>query len=191
MRKAMPEPVRRAEKEIGRRMGQVLSLVRFPLNPRRMINALVPRGMEDVIAAPELMDAEIPALNGFFTARSLATMYGVLAGRGSFGGVRLLSEDTVRQVGEEQNNRPDLVLVVPMRWRLGYHRIMTSRGPASEGFGHFGFGGSGAWADPTRDLSVAMVCNRGTGTPVGDLRLMRLSTVALAAADARPRQPVG
>ena len=28
-----------------------------------------------------------------------------------------------------------------------------------------------------------MVCNRGTGTPVGDIRLMRLSKVAIEAAD--------
>lgn len=184
-RNALPRPVRQVEKKVGEQMGKVLSLVRFPINPRRMINALVPRGMEDVIGAPELMDAEVPALNGFLTARSLGAMYAVLAGRGSLGGVQLLSTEIVDQIGQEQNNRPDLVLVVPMRWRLGYHRVMTSRGPSPTGFGHFGFGGSGGWADPTRDLSVAMVCNRGTGTPVGDLRLMRLGTAAIAAADRR------
>jgi CubicO group peptidase (beta-lactamase class C family) len=188
-RQALPRPVRRVEKKIGEQMGKALSLVRFPINPRRMINALIPRGMEDVMADPELMDAEVPALNGFFSARSLAAMYALLAGGGSLDGVRLLSPETVEQIGEEQNNRPDLVLVVPMRWRLGYHRVMTSRGPLPTGFGHFGFGGSGGWADPTRDLAVAMVCNRGTGTPVGDLRLMRLGTAAQAAADGRTTVP--
>ena len=34
-----------------------------------------------------------------------------------------------------------------------------------------------------RELAVAMVCNRGTGTPVGDIRLMRLTKVAIEAAD--------
>ena len=108
-----------------------------------------------------------------------------LVGRGQLGETRLLSETTVRRIGEVQNDTPDLVLVVPMRWRLGYHRVMTSRGGIGGGFGHFGFGGSGGWADPSRDLAVAMVCNRGSGTPIGDLRLLRLGNAAKTAADRR------
>ena len=76
------------------------------------------------MAGPEVMDASIPAANGFFTARALATMYAVYAGGGALGDVRLFSPDRVRQIGEEQNNRRDLVLVMPMRWRLGYHRVL-------------------------------------------------------------------
>lgn len=184
-RRRLPRPVRQVEKQLGTIGGKALSFLRLPINTRRMINALVPRGMEDILWGPEIMDASVPAANGFFTARSLARMYAVLAGRGELDGRRVLSERTVAAVGEIQNDRPDLVLVVPMQWRLGYHRVMTSRGPIAEGFGHFGFGGSGGWADPSRDLAVAMVCNRGTGTPIGDLRLMRLSAAAVAAADRR------
>ena len=32
-----------------------------------------------------------------------------------------------------------------------------------------------AFADPEHDLALAMVCNRGQGTPIGDLRILRLS----------------
>lgn len=106
------------------------------------------------------------------------------------GGVRLLSSDRVKEIGEEQNNRRDLVLVMPMRWRLGYHRVLGNHDACPDGFGHFGLGGSGAWADPARELAVAMVCNRGTGTPVGDVRLMRLSKVAIESAD-RASQSIG
>ena len=180
----LPAPVRAVPGIIGNSVGRALSLVRSPINPRRMINALVPRGMEDVITSPEIMDASIPAANGFFTARSLAAMYALLAGGGALGDVQLLSPELVAQIGQEQNNRRDLVLVMPMRWRLGYHRVLGTGG-CPDGFGHFGFGGSGAWCDPSRELAVAMVCNRGTGTPVGDARLVRLSTAALAAADRR------
>lgn len=185
-RQRLPRPVRRVEKKMGELGGKAVSFLRLPINTRRMINALVPRGMEDIFWGPEIMDASVPAANGFFTARSLARMYAVFAGQGEVDGRRLLSERTVSAVGEIQNDRPDLVLVVPMRWRLGYHRVMTSRGQISEAFGHFGFGGSGGWADPSRDLAVAMVCNRGTGTPIGDLRLMRLSAAARTAAERRP-----
>ncbi|MGI9603122.1 MAG: serine hydrolase domain-containing protein, partial [Acidimicrobiales bacterium] len=83
MRGRIPKPLLRVEKQIGKQMGRALSAVRSPVNPRRMVNALVPRGMEDVITSTEIMDASIPAANGFFTARSLAAMYGVLAGGGS------------------------------------------------------------------------------------------------------------
>ncbi len=186
VRDRLPRPVRAVEKRIGTQMGRALSAVRSPVNPRRMINALVPRGMEDVITSPEIMDASIPAANGFFTARSLARMYAVMAGGGALGDVRMLSSERVEEIGTQQSNRRDLVLVMSMRWRLGYHRVIGTRGDCKEGFGHFGFGGSGAWADPSRDLSVAMVCNRGSGTPVGDARLVRLSRAALEAADHRP-----
>jgi CubicO group peptidase (beta-lactamase class C family) len=67
-----------------------------------------------------------------------------------------------------------------MRWRLGYHGVATSRGFPRHGFGHFGFGGSGAWADPSRELAVAMIVNCGMGTPFGDTRTARISGAALA-----------
>jgi CubicO group peptidase (beta-lactamase class C family) len=71
-----------------------------------------------------------------------------------------------------------------MRWRLGYHGVATSVGVPRRAFGHFGFGGSGAWADPSRELAVALVVNSGMGTPLGDLRTARISGEALSCARA-------
>ena len=51
-----------------------------------------------------------------------------------------------------------------------------------------GFGGSGAWADPARDLSVALIVNGGMGSPFGDLRTARISGAALACVNARDRK---
>ena len=176
---AVPEGIHRLRMGIVEGLGRTLTMAGSPLNIRRTLNALAPRGMEDVVAGTEIMDASIPAANGFFTARALATMYAVYAGRGTLGDVRLFSPESIRRIAARQNSRPDLVLVMPMHWRLGYHRIFG----APDGFGHFGFGGSGAWADPTRDLAVAMVCNRGSGTPIGDARLIRLSRTIVEAVD--------
>jgi CubicO group peptidase (beta-lactamase class C family) len=79
-----------------------------------------------------------------------------------------------------------------MGWRLGYHSAFTTRGTVPGAFGHFGFGGSGGWADPRRDLALAMVCNRGTGTPIGDLRMAQLGTVStVRRAGADPAPPNG
>lgn len=179
----VPPMLRGIERRAGEAFGKFLSLVRFPVNPRRLINALAPRGVEDVLFGDEVMDASIPAANGFVTARSLARMYGIFAGMGTTAGVRMLSPDTVAQVARVQVTRRDRILVLPMMWRLGYHGIVSTRGYLPTAFGHFGFGGSGGWADPSRGLAVAMVCNRGTGTPVGDLRLLQLTTAAVAACD--------
>ena len=170
---------------MGGPAGRIPALLGLPVSPRRFVNALLPRGIEDVLWGPEVMDAEIPAANGFLTARSLAKLYAMLAHGGEVGGVRLLSQATVQQIGVVHSRGPDLVLVVPMGWRLGYHSAFTTRGALRGAFGHFGFGGSGGWADPRRDLALAMVCNRGTGTPIGDARLVQLGTAAAGAPGAR------
>jgi len=130
-------------------------------------------------------DGELPALNGCFTARSLARMYAALANRGELDGERFLSEDTWRQATEVQTTARDAVVGVSMKWRLGYHMAGTTRGFLPHGFGHFGYGGSGAWADPDTDLAVAMVCNRVAGTPFGDTRFMRVGGAALGSARRR------
>jgi CubicO group peptidase (beta-lactamase class C family) len=181
------KPARRLEKEIGKQLGKVVSAMPGPLNTRRMANALVPRGVEDVFLGADIMDASMPAVNGFFTARSLARLYAALAGGGTLDGVRIMSEGTVRAASTVHGKGLDLVLVLPMDWRLGYHRVFTSRGTVGSAFGHFGFGGSGAWADPERDLAVAFVCNRGSGTPIGDLRIGEIGHAAVRAADRTPK----
>ncbi|MGE5286572.1 MAG: serine hydrolase domain-containing protein [Micromonosporaceae bacterium] len=166
---------------MGGQVGRIPALLGLPVNLRRLVNALLPRGIEDVLWGPEVMDAQIPAANGFFTARSLAKLYAMLAGGGQVGGVRLLSPETVKRIAVAHSRGPDLVLVLPMGWRLGYHAAFTTRGTVHGAFGHFGFGGSGGWADPGHDLALAMVCNRGTGTPIGDLRLAELGTAVVRA----------
>src|SRR5208337_1216519 len=90
-------------------------------------------------------------------------------------GLRILSEETVRKASEIQNDQRDRVIAMTMQWRLGYHRLPIINKQFPRGYGHFGFGGSGGFADPGHDLALAMVCNRGQGTPIGDLRILRLS----------------
>jgi CubicO group peptidase (beta-lactamase class C family) len=129
-----------------------------------------------------ILDTEMPAANGVFTARSLAKVYAALATGGSVDGVQVLSPDTLREAGRVQHRGRDYVLGLPMRWRLGYHQAFTAGRPAWKAFGHFGYGGSGAWADPETGLALAFVTNRlgSITTPVGDVRLPRLGAAALA-----------
>ena len=68
---------------------------------------------------------------------------------------------------------------------------LMARGVPRRAFGHFGFGGSGAWAEANRGLAMALIVNTGMGTPFGDLRGVRIGGAVLASADARsPKQPV-
>ncbi len=172
-----------------RRLQRVLSALRVRFDTARMIDALLPPGVErfewDV---PETLAASIPAANGLFTARSLAKLYAVLAAGGQWHGRRLLSEATLARATEVQTRRMDLVVPYPMHWRLGYHRAVTMRGTPPRGFGHYGFGGSGAWADPDHQLAVALVLNSGIGTPFGDLRTVRIGGVALQCATRADKQ---
>ena len=169
---------------------RVLDLVGLPVDIESILDALAPRGIGSFdFGSTQTLQASIPAANGLFTARSLARMYAALADGGVVAGRRILSEETVRRAATPQPV-PDGRSVIPfdMRWRLGYHGVLTSRGVPRQGFGHFGFGGSGAFADPRRRLAVGLIVNSGMGTPFGDLRIVRIGGAALACANAVRRE---
>lgn len=157
-----------------------------------IMDALAPRGISAFdFGGDDTLRAAIPAANGLFTARSLAKMYALLAGGGELGGVRLLSEAAVERAAERQVRAAgNAVLPFDMRWRLGYHGVFTTLGSPRNAFGHFGFGGSGGWADPSRELAVALIVNCGMGTPFGDTRIARVGGAALCSErSARRRMP--
>ena len=148
---------------------------------RTALEALYVPGFDRLFDGPEppIWGTEMPAVNGAFSADALARLYGALANRGSDGGRRLLAPETVETLGRVQVRGADLVLGLPMRWRLGYHHAFGTGREGARGFGHYGFGGSGAWADPKLGLSLGFVTNRigSVTTPLGDLTLYRLSGV--------------
>ncbi|MER6029579.1 serine hydrolase domain-containing protein [Streptomyces sp. NPDC001851] len=115
---------------------------------------------------PEWRAAEIPAANGHGTARAVAALYGVLAGRGSRGGRRLLSPEAAERVREGQGACRDLVVGAGFAgetevglglWLSG---PQGSYGPNPRAFGHDGFGGSCGLADPEAGVSLGYVMNR-------------------------------
>jgi CubicO group peptidase (beta-lactamase class C family) len=123
-----------------------------------------------------------------FSARDLARFYATLSAGGSLDGVHLLSAETLRQATRIYRRGPDGILVLPMGWRLGYHAVATRTGLLKGAYGHFGLGGSGAWASPEDQASLAFVVNAGLGTPVGDFRVLKLTSVAIACARAQGRR---
>jgi CubicO group peptidase (beta-lactamase class C family) len=168
------------------RTSRALRRMGFRVDLRQTVAALLPTGINEIdVNSEPFARASIPSHNGMFTARSLARLYAMLAGRGRLGSARLLSRNTFERATRVQNRTFDRVVPLPMHWRLGYHRVVLFPRRSGRAFGHFGYGGSGSWADPDRALSMAMVVNGGSGTPFGDRRIARVSRVAARCADLR------
>ncbi|WP_405168002.1 serine hydrolase domain-containing protein [Nocardia sp. NBC_01499] len=163
----------------------VLSWVR-PI--RGLAEAGMPESFDELVRDPRVHDAVMPGWNGVFSARALASMYGALANdgrvfvdrRGEF--VRLLRPETIETINQVQPAESrDYVLGLPLRFTLGYHRpVLMSKQQPRKAFGHYGVGGSGAYADPELGMSIAFVTNRlgNAVTALGDARLARLAATA-------------
>jgi CubicO group peptidase (beta-lactamase class C family) len=168
-----------------RQFGQAADLARPFRRYRRMrippIEALHVSGFHRLFEGevPPIWAAEMPAINGVLSADGLARLYGALANDGRDGEVALLSPATTQALGRVQVRTADRVLGLRMRWRVGYHHGFGTGRPAPKAFGHFGYGGSGGWADPELGLSVGFVTNRigSLTTPLGDMTLFRLNGV--------------
>ena len=144
--------------------------------------ALLPPKGSEVFWSDDVLGVPIPAVNGLFTARSLARMYAALGNGGTLDGKRILSRRTLVKATEVQCKRIDRTLLFPPQWRLGYHGVLAGLGLVRGAFGHFGFGGSGGFASPEHELAVAMVNNRVGGGPMGDGRIVQLASTALRCA---------
>ncbi|MGW5456553.1 serine hydrolase domain-containing protein [Nocardia sp. NPDC003979] len=170
----------------------VLSWVR-PV--RGLAEAGMPESFDELVRDPRVHDAVMPGWNGVFSARALARMYGALANGGVVytgdaenatgegdSPVQFLRPETIEQINRtQQTESRDYVLGLPLRFTLGYHRpvLMTKQQPR-HAFGHYGVGGSGAYADPDLGMSIAFVTNRlgNAVTALGDARLAKLAAIA-------------
>ncbi|MFF4687922.1 serine hydrolase domain-containing protein [Streptomyces sp. NPDC001307] len=129
---------------------------------------------------PEWRAAEIPAANGHGTARAVAALYGVFAGRGAHGGRRILSPEAAERVREGQGSCRDLVLGAGLdgETEIGLGLWLSgsngSYGPNPRAFGHDGFGGSCGLADPEAGVSLGYVMNRMGPRIADDPRKMAL-----------------
>ena len=106
--------------------------------------------------------AELPAVNGHTTARSLARLYGALACDGEVDGVRVLSKESILRASTQHACGEDAVLGVSTRFGLGFmlSQPHAAFGPNEGAFGHPGAGGSIGFADPAARLGFGYVTNR-------------------------------
>lgn len=127
----------------------------------------------------------MPSVNGFATALGLARLYGAMANDGMLDGIRLLSPGVIAQATRVRIDSTDLVLGMQARWAAGFlcnvHGVYGDRPTA---YGHSGWGGSFAFADPERGLGIAWVMNAMGHNLVGDERAMTLIGSTLKSTDA-------
>jgi CubicO group peptidase (beta-lactamase class C family) len=104
------------------------------------------------------LDGEVPAANGVVTGRGLAKMYAALANGGRIDGTQFLSSELVDGLTGKPPVLPDLNMMVPMPFHLGYHESPIPG--LLKGFGHIGLGGTLGWADPQTGSAFGFVHNR-------------------------------
>ncbi len=126
---------------------------------------------------------EVPSTNGYATAEAFAKLMGALANDGWLDGGEILSPALIAEAARERIRGQDLVLPFVMSWAAGFMRNEPNFpwGPGREAFGHSGWGGSCAFADPERKLGGAYVMNKQGVALMGDARPRRLIEAAYTA----------
>ena len=123
------------------------------------LGATYVRGITSLVQGDiPFLDSEIPSVNAVVTARGLAKMYGALANDGLIDGTQFLSSELARDLSGEASFQPDLNVLFPMSFHLGYHGSPVPG--LLRGFGHAGLGGTIGWADPVTRSSFGFVHNR-------------------------------
>jgi CubicO group peptidase (beta-lactamase class C family) len=122
--------------------------------------------------AGRLRRAEIPSLSGHATALALARLMSLVA----------TSPGLAAAAARSRVSGQDLVLPYRLSWGAGFLRNegLGIYGPGLQTFGHSGWGGSCAFADPERRIAGAYVMNRQSPALIGDARPRRLIDAAYA-----------
>ena len=117
-------------------------------------------------SSPEFRRSEIPASNGFGSARGVARIYAALSMGGVLDGIHIVSEHQVLKAGalasdaiETSTNR---------HWRLSHGFYKDCESISFDGkmsaFGHPGFGGCFGMCDPQARVALAFVLNEPPST---------------------------
>ena len=148
-----------------------LAALNYSTGPRLMfpLNLVAKRalGMPFEELAPlsnteAFMSAVIPAANLYSTADESCRFYEMLLRGGEFEGRRVFSPETVAEaVRPVSKITIDRTLLVPVRFSpafvLGENPFGLYGGRCINAFGHLGFINVVCWADPDRDISVALL----------------------------------
>ena len=91
--------------------------------------------------------------------------------------MKLWTSETRRLATTSQNSGRDLVVPLRVGWQLGYHQPFPKKHTTADSFGFYGSYGSGAFADPSRQLAVGLVVQEAKGLPLNKLVPKTLAAV--------------
>jgi CubicO group peptidase (beta-lactamase class C family) len=131
----------------------------------------------------------IPSGNVIVTARDIAVFYQCLMNGGEIDGTRVFDDATVAKAveAEQADIEIDRMLGLPMRYSsgfmLGSETVSLFGWNHPRAFGHVGMSNLFTWADPDRDLVVALLT---TGKPVLGTHMVSLVQLITAIHEAFP-----
>ncbi len=143
--------------------------VPFPASTIAQRALCVPwRRVVDIANERAFVKALIPSANLCSTDLDMARFYQMLVNGGELDGVRIFSPLAIRRALMEPGKRAlDRVLLLPIPYSsgliLGGYPVSLFGVNASQAFGHSGFINCISWADPSRDIAVAL---QNTGKPL-------------------------
>ena len=138
---------------------------------------------------PRWLATIVPAANIMTSANELSRFYQLLLNEGALDGVRVFEPRTIRRATSEQSYLEfDLTLGIPARYSAGF--ILGQfpfYGPDTpHAFGHLGFINIVAWADPERNVAVALT---NSGKPFFFPEALFLYDVMRQVSLACPKEP--
>jgi CubicO group peptidase (beta-lactamase class C family) len=169
----------------------------FP-TPQQQTRLAVTYGLEkgklvaskgDILGLPPGAKYPIPAGGLYSTAGDLARFYQMMLHRGTLGGKRVLSPESVRTMTRVQTGGLTSGFTSGMGFGFGWAVVRKPEGvtemlsPGS--YGHGGAFGTQGWIDPEKDLIMVLMIQR-IGLPNADASPMRRELQAIAASAVVP-----
>lgn len=113
---------------------------------------------------PRFLTGIVPSGNIIGTANEISRYFELLLRGGELDGVRVFSQRTVRRaIAPQSTAEIDRIIMLPVQYGMGFmlggERLSFYGGRTPRAFGHLGFTNVLAWADPERDISVALMNN--------------------------------
>ena len=129
----------------------------------------------DTINDPRFRTGVVPSANLIGTTNEISRFFDMLLNGGVYDGHRVLSPTTIAKAIEPQSpGRFDRIIKIPMAYSMGFmlgNDPVGFYGPwAGRAFGHIGLMNIMGWADPERDLAVALT---NTGKPMPSIDTIR------------------
>ncbi len=125
---------------------------------------LTMEGVMEVVGDPRFLTAVVPSGNIIGTSDDICRFFELLRCGGILEGKRIFAEETVRSaVAPSGPTTLDRTILLPLRYGMGFMlggEVYGFYGPRTpQAFGHLGFTNVLAWADPEREISVALMNN--------------------------------